>query len=186
MDMNDDYGPDNFIKPSDVTVKDTSSWKDWLTGHHSATYTTSVPPGQNPAIFSEKIAKSIGSKPAPLSPTIVPTETPQLTNTIGQPSMVSLATSQDKSENNVNVEAMPDHILGGKKGTGAGINYSVSPGVDKQGTSIVTTTKESYGDSKWKILNPLRHFVGSKVLDPHIENQIQRVLDESSETEDVD
>ncbi len=162
----------NYFFNNHVTTEKSFSLSDWFTGHHSAQYKVPVPEGADPNAFSDHVSTSIGEKPAPFSPLNKPTETPTQTKTIGQPSFVSKASSQAKDDHVVDVEAHPEHVLGGKNGTSAGITYHTTPQQDKDGKWFVLTEKDSYGDSKHGSLNPFRHFVGSQVLDRHMSNTI--------------
>lgn len=178
----DDFGCDGDIgggfkwnsstKPSPVKVKTSG---DPSTGHHYAKFKVLVPTGMDANELADMISTKIGSSPAPFSPTNKPTEIPTPTKTIGMPSLVSKASSEDNSDHNVQVQAMSGHILSPKDGSSAGINYHTYPHTKKNGKQEVVTEKESYGDGPFKTL---RYGVGTLLLNPHIESHHVSALDE--------
>jgi hypothetical protein len=171
-------------KPSNVKLKRQGNFfQNFFGGHHQSKYTVPVPEGMDPYEFSDHISTGIGKSAAPGAKLDKPGETPTLVKTIGQPSWVSKASSEDKSEHNVMVEADPNHLLGGKNGTSAGINYATHPKQKKNGQWKVVTEKESFGDS-CPLLGPLRFFVGTTVIDPHIRNGMENVFDQYSKHND--
>lgn len=179
----DDFGEFGYKpqkRPDHVKVKRGGSF---FSGHHTAKFEVPVPDGKDPREFADQISTKIGSSPAPLSPVNVPTETPTPTRTIGMPSLVSKASSEDRTDHNVMVEAMPNHILSGKNGTAAGINYHTYPHQKKDGTQVVVTEKESYGDSRG-VLGPLRYLVGTFGLNPHLKRGMNDVYDSATKKED--
>ncbi|MGN6108023.1 MAG: hypothetical protein ACTHU0_23145 [Kofleriaceae bacterium] len=167
-DLYDQTREDLKPRPSPTSYSGSGSL---LTGHHHAKFTTNVPQGVDPYEFSDRLSTNIGRRPAPSffgwgSTVNEPTETPSDCTTIFMPSLVSKASSEDKSEHSVMVEAKPGHILAGKNGS-AGINYGTTPRQLDDGQWVVDTEKDSFGDSSgWT--GPIRYFVGSHVLNPHL------------------
>jgi hypothetical protein len=185
------FDPNEFMRFDDDTPKKPNVklkrqgnfFQNFWGGHHQSKYTVPVPEGMDPYEFSDHISTGIGKSAAPGAKLDKPGETPTLVKTIGQPSWVSKASSEDKSEHNVMVEADPNHLLGGKNGTSAGINYATHPKQKKNGQWKVVTEKESFGDS-CPLLGPLRFLVGSTVIDSHIKNGMENVFDQYSPNND--
>jgi len=178
FDDNELFKFDDPPKPSNVKLKRGGNFlQNFFTGHHQSTYTVPVPENMDPYEFSNHISTGLGKSVAPGAKLDKPGEIPTKVKTIGQPSWVSKASSEDNSEHNVMVEADPNHLLGGKNGTSAGINYHTYPKQKKNGKFKVVTEKESFGES-CPLLNPLRFIVGSTVIDPHIKNGMENVYDQ--------
>jgi hypothetical protein len=151
-----------------TTERTTPFLESLLTGHHSST--TTIPPieGVDPGEQARRMANVVGGSPAPFVH-VEPSETPQVTKTLGQPISVSTASAADNSAHNVQVEAEKDHILAGKDGA-AGINYGFEPG--KSGTQM---SKESYGDAA-SITAPIRGAMGM-YLDSRNKSNLQAEVD---------
>jgi hypothetical protein len=172
---NDEFNPRWQFQESDVKVKrgGGSFWSRLRSGDHSSRFTVDVPQGVDPYEFSDEVSTSIGQSVAPGTKLDEPGETPTKVRTLWQPSWVSKVRSRDREQSSVMVEADPDHMLSGRDGTSAGINYLTYPKQRKDDSWKVVTEKEPFGESS-PVTNPLRFMVGTYVLDPHIRNQIEK------------
>ncbi len=174
-DFNNDEQTPSRPEPTTKMKRTNGLFGSLWSGHHGARYSTPVPEGVDPNTAANAVSRSIATHPAPnlprpmQTPLVKPSEHPQQTYTMGQPAFVSQASSADHSENSVDVQADPDHILGGADGNATGITYSTTAKARKRGGHKIVTEKESYGNST-PLFNPLRALVGRYGLDPHMRN----------------
>jgi hypothetical protein len=137
-----------------------------------------VIPGMSPEESVKKIAERVGQRPMIGSTIDSPGEVPKTSSTLGQD--ISVSTAHLPGYSSTNVEATGNHILKGKDGSAAGINYTTRYDKDKD---KILLEREAYGETNHPII---RGTVGNYVVPSFIKSQVNKLYPQPNTPEPPD